>query len=86
MRAHFDWDFDPTQTQGTACSFGRAQFIDSSTGDPTRWRWQFPNGTISVEQNPMLDMEGVRPGDVTLTVWRGDASDSDTRLFLPDHC
>ena len=86
LQAHFDWDFDPTQTGGTACSFGRAQFSDRSTGDPTRWRWQFPNGTASAEQNPVLDMEGVRSGDVTLTVWRGDASDSDTRFFLPDHC
>jgi PKD repeat protein len=63
-----------------------ASGVNRSTGDPTRWRWQFPNGTVSVEQNPVLDMEGVRPGDVTLTVWRGDGSDSDTRFFFPDHC
>jgi hypothetical protein len=69
LQAHFDWDFDPNQTEGTACSLGRAQFIDRSTGDPTRWRWQFPNGTVSADRNPTLDMQGVRSGDVALTVW-----------------
>ena len=46
VRAHFDWHFDPTQTQGTACSSTAQPAI------PRARRWQFPDGAISVEQEP----------------------------------
>jgi hypothetical protein len=84
LQAAFDWDFDPTQTEGTACSFERPLFIDQSTGDPTSWHWQFPDGSTSEEQSPVVPH--LERGDVTLTVSRGDEADSVTRFFVPVHC
>ena len=80
VRAHFDWHFDPTQTQGTACSSTAQPAIPRAGVGSSR------TGRSRSNKNPILDMERVRPGDVTLTVWRGGVSDSDTRFFFPDHC
>ena len=43
-------DFIATPTSG--CSPRVVNFTDQSTGNPTLWRWDLRNGTISVLQNP----------------------------------
>ena len=43
-------DFSATPTSG--CSPQIVNFTDLSTGNPTQWRWDLGNGTISFLQNP----------------------------------
>jgi PKD repeat protein len=45
-------DFSATPTSG--CSPQIVTFTDLSTGNPTLWRWDLGNGTISFLQNPSL--------------------------------
>lgn len=55
-------------------------FQDTSTGDPTKWRWDFGDGQTSREQNPSHLFE--LPGDyvVTLTASNSDSSDTTSQL------
>ena len=59
---------------------GKAPFIvkfqDKSAGNPTRWYWEFGDGTDSEEQNPMHIYLREGAYDVRLTVWNADGSDS----------
>jgi len=59
---------------------GKAPFIvkfqDTSAGNPTRWLWEFGDGTESTEQNPMHIYLYEGAYDVRLTVWNADGSDS----------
>lgn len=41
-------------------------FTDRSNGEPTSWRWEFPGGATSEEQNPTIDKNIA--GTVILTV------------------
>ncbi len=41
------------------------QFIDSSSGNPNEWHWDFGDGTISTEQNPIHKFINVKFGDST---------------------
>ena len=49
-KAQLHADFSATPTSG--CSPLVVNFSDSSTGNPTQWRWDLGNGTISFLQNP----------------------------------
>jgi hypothetical protein len=91
--AAFDWDYDPTQNSGTACSFGTTYLLDRSEGEPTGWLWQFPDGSTSTEQHPIVpSSQTVGPGvgyahrTVTLTVYRDGRSASTKRFVAPTHC
>ncbi|MBX3010541.1 MAG: PKD domain-containing protein [Caldilineaceae bacterium] len=44
------------------------QFIDQSTGAPTRWHWDFGDGTTSPAPNPIHQYQSPGGYDVTLTV------------------
>jgi PKD repeat protein len=59
---------------------GKAPFIvkfqDTSAGNPTRWQWEFGDGSGSSEQNPIHVYKQEGAYDVRLTVWNNDGSDS----------
>jgi PKD repeat protein len=52
---------------GTATAGSPVQFTDQSTGSPTRWRWDFGDGTTSTEQSPAHTF--ARSGSMTVTLW-----------------
>ena len=60
------------------------QFTDTSTGSPTSWSWDFGDGETSTDQNPVhiYRDRGEYDGryDVNLTVNRGSASDTITKV------
>jgi PKD repeat protein len=60
-----------------------ATFIDSSTGEPTSWAWDFGDGGTSDVQNPL---HTYRPGKytVTLTVTNDGGSDHRSRGITID--
>ena len=75
-----------TVRKGPVASFvvseriGTAPFIvkfqDTSAGSPTRWLWDFGDGTDSMEQNPVHIYQRDGAYDVRLTVWNSDGSDT----------
>lgn len=62
------------------------RFTDTSSGGPTSWRWDFGDGTTSVEQNPLhvYDTAGTYEASVTATNAAGtDTSDVVTTTVDP---
>jgi len=51
-------------------------FIDTSDASPTKWQWDFGDGTTSAEQNPTHHYKTAGTYNVTLTVWNDMGSDS----------
>ncbi len=51
-------------------------FRDTSTGNPTRWRWDFGDGTRSSQQNPTKSYSREGTYIVTLTASNADSTDS----------
>ena len=92
--ADFEWDYDLTQTQGTACGFGTTYLFDRSSGEPTSWRWEFPDGSTSTEQNPIVESgrtvftrdDGTIIREVILTVSRDGQRETVGRQVFPTHC
>ena len=64
----------PTQGQSV-------QFMDSSSGSPTSWTWDFGDGTISTERNPshIYSSPGFRKA--TLTIANGTTSKKASRTL-----
>lgn len=60
----------------SGCTPRVVNFTDQSTGNPTQWRWDLGNGTISFLQNPSVTY--FTPGQYTvkLVVQNGGAKDS----------
>lgn len=54
------------------------QFADRSTGNPLEWEWDFGDGNISTEQNPVHVYETAGTYDVTLTIIRGEGTETET--------
>ncbi|MCX6685803.1 MAG: PKD domain-containing protein [Methanoregula sp.] len=52
------------------------KFRDLSTGNPTKWSWDFGDFTTSTEQNPQHNYANEGVYDVKLTVWNQYGSDS----------
>lgn len=52
------------------CAQDPVQFTDTSMGVPTRWLWEFGDGTTSGEQNPLHQYSDTGFFTVRLTVWR----------------
>jgi len=51
-------------------------FTDTSDARPTKWQWDFGDGTTSSEQNPTHHYKTAGTYNVTLTVWNDMGSDS----------
>jgi PKD repeat protein len=78
MKGQLTANFTGTPTSG--CSPQLVNFTDQSTGNPTEWRWDLGNGTISFLQNPSGTY--FTPGQYTvkLVIYDGNAnSDSITK-------
>ena len=81
-------------TQGPIANFmvdqriGKAPFIvkfhDLSTGNPTRWFWEFGDGMTSAEQNPQHVYQYEGAYDVRLTVSNQYGSDTSYKSGTPD--
>lgn len=70
----------------TFCWVEWVEFFDRSSGSPTSWLWEFPDGETSTEQNPIVRGYIFGPTTVTLTVMRGNESDQKSREFVPYVC
>jgi thioredoxin 1 len=55
------------------------QFTDTSTGELTKWKWDFGDGTTSPKQNPMHKYSEVGSYTVKLTVTNDEGSNTVTR-------
>jgi hypothetical protein len=53
-----------------------ATFTDTSDANPTKWLWDFGDGTISTEKNPTHSYKTAGTYNVTLTVWNDLGSDT----------
>ncbi len=58
--------FDANVTGGAAPL--AVQFTDTSTGDPTAWSWDFGDGSVSNETNPVHTFAAIGTYTVSLTV------------------
>ena len=62
-----------------------ASFTDLSTGSPTRWRWNFGDGSaFDNTQNPVHTYSSAGSYSVTLTVGNGICADSFTTTIIVD--
>ncbi|CAN5126505.1 hypothetical protein BH09BAC2_BH09BAC2_18730 [soil metagenome] len=66
--------FSATPTQG--CSPLLVNFKDESTGNPTGWRWDLGNGTISFLRNPSVTYFAAGSYNVKLVVSNASGADS----------
>lgn len=55
------------------------KFIDNSDSSPTRWLWDFGDGTNTTEQNPVHSYETAGTYNVTFTTWNDLGSDTVTK-------
>ena len=55
-----------TVSNNTGCGSLVVQFQDLSTGNPDTWLWDFGNGNISTQQNPIAIYSSSGSFDVTL--------------------
>jgi PKD domain len=61
-----------------------ATFTDTSDANPTKWQWDFGDGTTSSEKNPMHKYNTAGTYNVTLTVWNDLGSDTTTQKYTVD--
>ncbi len=73
-KAQLNAQFTASSTSG--CSPLVVNFTDQSTGNPTQWRWNLGNGTISNLQNPSVTY--FTPGQYTVKLVVINASGSDS--------
>lgn len=73
-------DFSASVTEG--CSPLVVRFTDLSTGNPTSWRWDLGNGTISTLQHPTASYFNPGTYSVKLVVRNGANADSVVRQQL----
>jgi len=64
----------------------RVQFVESSSGGPTSWTWDFGDGTTSTDRNPIHSFSTSGFRKVTLTVATSTASKRASRTvpILPE--
>ncbi len=72
-------DFSADNTSGTAPF--TVTFTDASTGSPTTWSWDFNNDGIedATTQNPDYTFTEVGTYTVSLTITKGDKTDTETK-------
>lgn len=77
VKAQLKADFSSNITKG--CAPIIVQFRDSSSGNPTSWKWDLGNGTISFLQNPSVSY--INPGvyNIKLVIKKGNQEDSITK-------
>ena len=68
------------------CALGETRFIDTSTGFPTEWNWnfgnlQFPNENTSVNQNPFHNFRFEGDYEVSFNVKNGQFDETITRTI-----
>lgn len=56
-------------------------FTDTSEANPTKWQWDFGDGTSSTEKNPIHQYKNVGTYNVTLTVWNELGSDTTIQQY-----
>jgi hypothetical protein len=56
-------------------------FTDTSDASPTKWLWNFGDGTTSTEQNPAHTYKASGTYNITLTVWNDLGSDTITEQY-----
>lgn len=81
LEASFDYRVEYDTPNVTACIARSVSFEDTSSGAPTSWSWSFPDGTSSEDASPTVspaDAQAFTAGEVTLTVRRGDETDTVT--------
>jgi hypothetical protein len=59
-------------------------FTDTSDANPTKWQWDFGDGTTSAEQNPTHQYKAAGTYKVTLTVWNDLGSDTMSQQYIVD--
>ena len=59
-----------------------ATFTDTSEANPTKWLWDFGDGTTSTEQNPVHTFKAAGTYNVTLTAWNDLGSDTATQQYV----
>ena len=64
VKAQLKANFEATPTSG--CAPLVVQFSDSSSGNPSQWKWDLGNGTSSVLQNPSVAY--FSPGTYTISL------------------
>ncbi|AKB53420.1 cell surface protein [Methanosarcina barkeri MS] len=69
--------FSASPTSGKAPM--KVQFTDKSTGTPTKWKWDFRDGTTSTKQNPTHKYSKVGVYTVKLTVTNSAGSNTVTK-------
>ncbi len=77
--AHAQLHADFTANVSAGCSPIVVSFQDASTGNPTEWKWDLGNGTISSLQNPAVSY--INPGtyNIKLVVKNSNGLDSVTK-------
>lgn len=78
-----DANFEADQTRGI--SPFTVKFTDLSAGNPTGWRWDFGDGSTSIEQNPMHQYTTQGSGiknqyTVSLTATNADGEDREMKV------
>jgi hypothetical protein len=80
LDASFTYEVDYETTGPTSCPVRAIRFTDTSSGGPTEWHWEFPDGSTSNDPAPTVEPGPGRlafgAGEVRLTVRRGDVEDS----------
>jgi gliding motility-associated-like protein len=74
--------FTATPVQG--CSPLLVNFTDQSTGNPTKWKWDLGNGTISYLQNPSVTYFNSNHYTVKLIVYNAAETDSVVKIQFID--
>ena len=72
--AQLNAGFSANRTEG--CAPLVVQFRDESTGNPTNWRWDLGNGTLSFFQNPAATY--FNPGTYTIKLVASNANQTDS--------
>src|SRR5436190_15737965 len=60
----------------SGCSPFLVKFTDTSTGQPTKWKWQFGNGIVSTDKNPSTTY--FEPGTYTVKLVVSNAAGRDS--------
>jgi PKD domain len=88
LAASFSYEVDLDTTGRTVCTLDGIRFTDTSSGDPTSWRWSFSDGQTSTDQNPVYEPIAGSPQELTATleVRRDGTTDTATQTIVLPLC
>ena len=78
VKAQLKANFEATPTSG--CAPLVVQFSDSSSGNPSQWKWDLGNGTTSILQNPSVAYFNPGTYTVSLVIKNAYGVDSVTKV------